>query len=172
MFGIHIAITFEEIRQTGETLLEGLIVLSLRLRPLHLGECRHTWQSLILQQVLVGDILRPEVCLGTKDMRFGLYRQAVGSRIKGIDLLHGNESPTTTRLELHILCLLIVEVAEGGRRHHHIVARLGGLCPRLRATPRHNHRILRRAVEDLVPSQGTTMLGGQEIKHTLGKMSL
>ena len=105
-------------------------------------------------------------------MRLSLNRQTVWCRIEGIHLLHRDKTTTTTRLELHILCLLIVEIAEGGRCHHHIMTCLGSLGSRFCTTPRHDHRILRRAIENLVPSQSTTMFGGQEVKHALGEMGL
>ena len=86
-------IAFEERGETGEALEEGFVILTLGLRPLHLGEGRHTGQRLILHHLLVGHILRPEVGLRAEDMTAGLDGEAVRSGIEAIDPFDGNSPP-------------------------------------------------------------------------------
>ena len=60
VLGVGIMILLEKGGETGEALEEGFVVLARGLRPLHLGEGRHTGQRLILYHLLVGHVLRPE----------------------------------------------------------------------------------------------------------------
>ena len=146
----------EERGQPRQTFLEGLIILTFRLCPLHLGQCRHAGQSLIFYHTLRRHILRPEVGLSAQDMLTCCHRERVGCRIQGIYSLDRDKTTTAAGLKLRVFHLLVVEIAMCGRGHHHVVAGLGSLRPWGTASPRHNHRVLRTTVQNLVPPQGTT----------------
>ena len=114
---------------------EALIVLLLRLAPLHFAECGHAWQGHILHVMERVDVFGPYIGLHTHDVGLLFVGEHLGNRIEAIDLLDGDIAADGKGFDVVVLALIVVEVAESRRCHDGMVALTSGFDGTFDATP-------------------------------------
>ena len=134
------------------TLAEIRPVLVFRQRPSILGDGQGTGPKHIFGMVRFGDVFVPEVALHAEHVTVRIFRNALDG-IVGIHLLQRQVAADGFGfLELGVL--VVVEVAPGLGRHHHVVAHRGGLDAAFGTAPRHHGGVGGQAAfQDFVPAQ-------------------
>ena len=122
----------------------------------------------------MGDILRPEIRLGTEDMALRLGRQSIGSGIKAVSRFHGNDIGKRERLSpLVVFLLIVVEIAMARGRHDDIMPFTRSLQAPFHAAPAHDRgTLVDVALHQLVPADEFPPMGVKESLHALGEIPL
>ena len=159
--------------QALQTTQEGVVVLALRLQPLHLGQGSHARQHHVLHPLRRGDVLAPHVGLHAHDVAGLLGREVLGHGFEGVHLLHGRVSTDGQRFVPGLVGLVVVEVHGRVRRHDDVVAQLRTLGTRLGTSPRHDGGGgVDVAAQQFVPADEALALGVQEFLHALREVAL
>ena len=157
VLGIVVAKQLIALSKVDKTTCKVLVILLLRLSPLHLAQCRQTWQSHILHMFECSHILCPDIGLYTDDVASLICRQFLRHRLVRVDTLKRQISTDSLRLIGLVERLIIVEVEICVRSHYHVVVLLGSSNTATLATPRHNGcAIGESAFKNLVPTNDVT----------------
>src|SRR3712207_3301352 len=152
-------------------LLERIEIFELVVGPSGLGDGCHAGQKLILGQLLVRNVLRPEVTLHTDNVLLERLRGVVGHGVVAVDLVNGQVSADKTYVRA--LVLIVVEIVIVRGRHDGVESSLGSLLSAGHAAPAHDGCAGNDvALENFIPTYHISSLGLQVLGDDVEEMAL